>query len=220
MLATRRYRSGFPTCAIGSDLDFWQSGRYQITSQALYNRTMIILETERLTVRYLSVETDLEFVLRLLNEPSFLQYIGDKEVRTLNDAREYLLNGPIASYEKHGFGLYLVQLKNTGLPIGICGLIKRDTLADVDIGFALLPEFWNNGYTTEAAAAVFTYARDVLKIDRIVAITSPDNEASARVLNKLGLTFERVVDLGDAKPVKLFTPSDPIIKGADQSGNQ
>jgi RimJ/RimL family protein N-acetyltransferase len=167
---------------------------------------MIIFETERLVLRYLSVETDLEFVVRLLNEPSFLQYIGDKGVRTLDDAREYLLNGPIASYEKNGFGLYLVQLKNDGQPIGICGLVKRETLADVDIGFALVPEFWNKGYAAEAAGAVALYARDTLGIDRLVAITSPDNEASARVLNKLGLTFERLVDLGDGKPVKLFTP--------------
>ena len=180
---------------------------------------MIIFETERLVLRYLSERTDLEFILRLLNEPSFLQYIGDKGVRTLDDARGYLLNGPIASYEKHGFGLYLIQLKNRGLPIGICGLIKRDTLPDVDIGFALLPEFWNNGYTTEAAVAVFTYAQDVLKMDRIVAITSPDNEASASVLNKLGLTFDRLMDLGDGKPVKLFTRS-KSNKGADESGNQ
>lgn len=167
---------------------------------------MTVFETERLSLRHLSVETDLEFVLRLLNEPSFLQYIGDKGVRTLEDARQYLLTGPIASYEKHGFGLCLTELKNSGTPIGMCGLIKRDTLPDVDIGFALLPEFWNNGYAAEAAGAMIFYAHKTLRIDRIVAITSPDNEASGRVLNKLGLSFERLIDLGDGKPVKLFTP--------------
>jgi RimJ/RimL family protein N-acetyltransferase len=170
---------------------------------------MIVFETERLSLRYLSVETDLEFVLRLLNEPSFLQYIGDKGVRTLDDARQYLVTGPIASYEINGFGLYLVQLKVSGLSVGMCGLIKRDTLPDIDIGFALLPEFWNQGYALEAATGVAAYACNTLGIDRIVAIANPDNEASARLLNKLGLTFERLIDLGDGKPVRLFTPSEP-----------
>jgi len=168
---------------------------------------MIVLETERLILRHLSEDTDPEFVLRLLNEPSFLRYIGDKGVRTLDDARRYLVTGPIASYEINGFGLYLVQLKDSGLSVGMCGLIKRDTLPDIDIGFALLPEFWNQGYALEAATGVAAYANNTLEIDRIVAITDPDNEASARLLNKLGLTFESLIDLGDGKPVRLFTPS-------------
>jgi len=168
---------------------------------------MIVLETERLILRHLSEDTDLEFVLRLLNEPSFLRYIGDKGVRTLDDARQYLVTGPIASYEINGFGLYLVQLKDSGLSVGMCGLIKRDTLPDIDIGFALLPEFWNQGYALEAATGVAAYANNTLELDRIVAITDPDNEASARLLNKLGLTFESLIDLGDGKPVRLFTPS-------------
>src|SRR5205809_1402527 len=105
----------------------------------------MILETDRLQLRLLSVD-DAEFILRLLNEPSFIQNIGDRGVRTLDDARAYITNGPIASYEKHGFGLLLVQLKTTGTPIGICGLLKRDALPEPDIGYALLPEFWSNGY--------------------------------------------------------------------------
>ncbi len=176
------------------------------------------LETDRLTLRHLSVERDLQFILRLLNEPSFLRYIGDKGVRTLDDARQYLLTGPIASYEKHGFGLYLVQLKQSETSVGICGLIKRDMLPDVDIGFALLPEFWNNGYAAEAAAAVMSFATSSLGISRIVAITEPTNEASARVLQKVGLTFDRLIDSGDGKLVKLFTQGNN--KGADQSANQ
>jgi len=170
-------------------------------------------------LRQLSTETDLEFTLRLLNEPSFLQNIGDKGVRTLDDANQYLLTGPIASYDKNGFGLYLVQLKDSSVPIGMCGLIKRDTLPDVDIGFALVPEYWNHGYAIEAAAGVAAYAHNELGIDRIVAIANPENEPSARVLNKLGLAFERLIDLGDGKPVKLFTPSEIDNKGSLKNGN-
>ncbi len=103
-----------------------------------------LIETERLTLRKLSVE-DAPFILRLVNEPSFLQFIGDKGVRNLEDARQYILNGPVASYAQNGFGLFLVQLKTNQAPLGMCGLLKRETLEDVDIGFAFLPEFWNQG---------------------------------------------------------------------------
>jgi RimJ/RimL family protein N-acetyltransferase len=181
---------------------------------------MIVLQTDRLMLRHLNVNDDLEFILRLLNEPSFLRYIGDKNVRTIDDAREYLLAGPIDSYEKNGFGLYLVQLKGSNEKLGMCGLLKRDSLPGVDIGFALLPEFWQNGYALEAASGVMTYANESLGISRIVAITDPTNDASARLLGKLGLTFERLIDLGDGKPVKLFTQSEFNHKGVDESGNE
>ena len=167
---------------------------------------MFILETERLTLRHLSPETDVEFILRLLNEPSFLQYIGDKKVRTLDDARAYIRNGPAKSYEENGFGLYRVGLKANEHAIGICGLIKRDGLPEPDIGFAFLPEYWNKGYAHESAAEVMRYARDVLRLDRILAITSPDNEPSARLLEKIGLRFQRLIRLSeDADEVKLFS---------------
>lgn len=167
---------------------------------------MIILETERLILRKLSPD-DAEFVLALLNEPSFLRYIGDKRVRDLDDARQYILTGPVASYERNGFGLYLVELKENGIPIGISGLVKRDTLPDADIGFAFLPAYWSKGYAVESAAAVMNYAREVLGLTRIVAITSPDNEASAKLLGKIGLRFERMIKLSEAaEEVKLFTP--------------
>ena len=169
---------------------------------------MKVLETDRLTLRRLSVE-DAAFILDLLNQPSFLRYIGDKGVRTLDDARNFVLNGPMASYERFGFGLYLVEKKETRDPIGICGLLKRETLEDVDIGFAFLPQFWRRGYAFESAAAVLAHGRDVLRLDRIVAITSPDNDASIRVLNKIGLKFERMIKLSeDAPAVKLFAPGD------------
>ncbi|HMV86569.1 MAG TPA: GNAT family N-acetyltransferase [Blastocatellia bacterium] len=165
---------------------------------------MTILETERLTLRRLC-EADATFILKLLNEPSFLQYIGDKGVRTLDDARSYILAGPMEMYARLGFGLYLVQAKADGRSMGICGLIKRDTLPGVDIGFAFLPEFWGKGYAYEAAAAALNYGRDTLGFKRIVAITSPDNAASGRLLEKLGLRFERMIRLSEgAAEIRLF----------------
>ena len=166
---------------------------------------MRVLETERLVLRQLST-ADAEFILELLNEPSFLRFIGDKGVRTLEDARQYILNGPVESYEKNGFGLYLVGLKDKATAIGICGLVKRDPLPDADIGFAFLPAYWSKGYAVESAAGVMNYAREVLRLDRILAITSPDNEASAKLLGKISLRFERMIKLSeDASEVKLFT---------------
>jgi len=167
---------------------------------------VIVLETERLILRRLTTG-DAEFVLELLNEPSFLQYIGDRGVRNLEEAREYIVNRLVTSYERNGFGLYLVELKESRIPIGISGLVKRDALPDADIGFAFLPAYWSKGYAVESAAAVMNYARDVLGLTRIVAITSLDNEGSAKLLGKIGLRFERVIKLSeDAEEVKLFTP--------------
>src|SRR2546422_6429223 len=150
--------------------------------------SMIILETDRLVLRRLTVE-DAEFIFDLLNQPSFLQFIGDKGVRTIDDARNYILTGPIASYERFGFGLYLTELKPTQTPIGICGLLKRETLDDVDVGFAFLPQYWRQGYAFESASAVMAYGRGVFALGRIVALTSPHNDASVYVLNKNGLKF-------------------------------
>lgn len=167
---------------------------------------MNVLETERLVLSHLTPDTDAEFILRLLNEPSFLRYIGDKSVHTLADAQRYMIEGPIKSYETNGFGLYKVELKCDATPIGICGLVKRDTLPDADIGFAFLEEYWNRGYAVESAAAVLTYARATLQIGHILAITTPDNEASAKLLGKIGLKLERVIRLTEDSPeVKLFS---------------
>ena len=165
---------------------------------------MFVLETERLFLRQLSIE-DAEFILTLLNEPSFLRYIGDKKVRNSNDAQQYILNGPIASYKQNGFGLYRVELKESRVPIGMCGLIKREELPDVDIGFAFLPDYWNRGFASEAAAVVMNYAEQTVKLKRIVAITSPDNDASIKLLQRMGFTFECVITLAkDRESVKLF----------------
>jgi len=163
-----------------------------------------VLETDRLVLRLISTD-DAEFFLRLLNEPSFLRFIGDKKVRSLEDAHNYILNGPLQSYQRFGFGLYLVELKTTSVPIGICGLLKRDTLDDVDIGFAFLPEFWARGYGFESARALMAHERDAKGLKRILAITSPDNVGSVALLEKLGLKFERLMKLTeDAPEVKLF----------------
>ena len=155
---------------------------------------MIVLETERLFLRGLDV-ADAEFILALLNQPSFLRYIGDKKVRTVQDAEKYILNGPVASYERHGFGLCLVGLKDTHTPIGICGLLKREDLPDPDIGFAFLPDYWNRGFAFEAAAAVMEDARERLNLQRILAITNQDNESSIKLLQKLGMHVERLIKM-------------------------
>ena len=157
---------------------------------------MIVLETDRLVLRHLTLN-DAPFMVELLNEPSFLRYIGDRGVRSVQDARGYLLKGPIASYQRVGFGLYLTFLKESGDPIGICGLLKRETLPDVDVGFAFLPAYWRKGYAAESASAVLEQGRSRLGLKRVVAITSPDNAASIGVLEKLGLRFEGMTRLGD-----------------------
>ena len=165
---------------------------------------MKIIETERLILRQLT-EDDAAFIFELLNEPSWIQNIGDRHIRTLDDARAYIRNGPIASYARNGFGLYLVLLKETNESIGMCGLIKRDGLDDVDIGYALLPRFWSKGFAIEAAQATKLYAKDVIDLKKIVAIVDPANEGSIRVLEKLGMHFENMVRLSaDDIELKLF----------------
>jgi RimJ/RimL family protein N-acetyltransferase len=166
---------------------------------------MNILETERLNLRTLSADDDAEFVLELLNEPSFLQNIGDKGVRTIDDSRRYILEGPVDSYKRLGFGLWLVELKDSKLAMGMCGLVKRDALTDVDIGYAFLPRFWSMGYAYESASAVMSYARNVLGLKRLLAVANQDNTGSIKVLEKLGLRFERMVRLSvDGPEIKLF----------------
>ena len=157
---------------------------------------MKVLETERLILRRVTVEDD-EFILELLNDPAWLRFIGDRGVRTLDAARAYILNTLVSMYERLGFGLYLTELKGEGIPVGVCGLIKRDSLEDVDIGFAFLPEFRGKGYAYESASAVMAYGRRTFDLNRLVAITSPDNYDSARLLEKLGFKFEGTVKLSD-----------------------
>lgn len=150
----------------------------------------IVAETERLRLRLLTLD-DAAFMLELVNDPSWLRHIGDRGVRTLDDARAYLKTGPIGMVERHGFGLYAIELKSGSGPLGICGLIKRDTLPDVDIGYALLPAYVGQGYAFEAAQAALRLARERFCMRRLIAITTPENHASARLLLKLGMHFER-----------------------------
>jgi ribosomal-protein-alanine N-acetyltransferase len=164
----------------------------------------LVLETTRLTLRRLT-PADAPFILELLNDPSFLRYIGDKGVRTREDAVGYITAGPIASYERHGFGLFLVELKEGRVPIGICGLLKRDWLEDVDVGFAFLPRFWSQGYARESASAVLDFGRDRWRLARILAITSPDNVASIGLLTKVGFRLDRVARWPDERSeIKVF----------------
>lgn len=157
---------------------------------------MNLCEIKRLNIRHLK-ETDAPFILRLLNEKSFLDNIGDKNVRNINDAKDYLINGPFASYQKFGFGLNIVTLKSSETPIGICGLLKRDELKYPDLGYALLPEFFSQGYAKEAALAVLQYSRTYQHIKIVSAITLPDNTSSNNLLNKLGFVLKGSIRLYD-----------------------
>src|SRR5476649_614342 len=172
---------------------------------------MSVIQTPRVSLRELGFG-DAEFILELLNEAGFIRFIGDKGVRSLADARDYILQGPMDSYARHGFGLYAVCLRDAapngaavGTPIGICGLVKREGLSEPDVGFAFLSRFWSRVYAVESAAAVLVHAKRVLRLARIVAITSPDNAQSIAVLEKIGLKFERSIRLTDHSPeLKLF----------------
>ena len=165
---------------------------------------MPVLETPRLSLHRFTLN-DAEFALALVTDPDFVKFIGDKGVRTLDDARNYLKNGPLASYERHGFGLFKVVRRADAVPVGMCGLLKRDTLEDVDLGYAFLPAYRSQGLASEAAAGVIDYGQRAHGLTRIVAITDPDNQRSIRVLEHAGFRFERTVQLGaDSKPLGLF----------------
>lgn len=154
---------------------------------------MHLIETQRLNLRQLT-EDDWPFIFAVVNDPDFLRNIGDRGVRNEEDARRYIANGPQAMYREHGFGLYRVALKDD-TPIGLCGLIKREALPDVDIGFSLLPQFRGRGYALEAARAVMQYGREKIAFKRIVAIAVPENKPSVRLLEKVGLCAEGIIRL-------------------------
>lgn len=166
------------------------------------------LVTSRLQLRPLTLD-DAPFLLRQYNEPAFLRFIGDRGLHTLDDARRAITNGHQASYATNGFGMLLVELANTHTAIGVCGLVKRPALHDVDLGYALLPEYWGQGYAFEAAREVLWLAKHELGLPRVVAIVSPDNHASQRVLEKLGLSFVKLIRLnGEDQPATaLFAES-------------
>ena len=151
------------------------------------------IHTDRLVLRRFTLEDD-DFTMQLVNDPEWIRNIGNRNIRTLEDARTYLARGPLAQYERLGFGLYLVALKASGEPIGMCGLVKRDGLDDVDIGFAFLPAWRGQGFAEESARAVLAHARE-LGFDRVVAIVSPGNDPSIRLLRKIGMRAAGAVRL-------------------------
>jgi RimJ/RimL family protein N-acetyltransferase len=148
-----------------------------------------LLETQRLRLRKFDL-TDTAFILELLNSPGWLQFIGDRNVHSKEEAEKYLLNGPLKSYEENGFGLSMVIRKEDDLPIGMCGLLKRETLPHPDIGFAFLPDHSGKGYAIEITQALINHARAKWKIAKILAITLPTNQRSIHLLEKLGFRCE------------------------------
>ncbi|HEY3386682.1 MAG TPA: GNAT family N-acetyltransferase [Saprospiraceae bacterium] len=151
-----------------------------------------ILETSHLIVRKFNID-DAPFMLRLLNEPTWIQFIGDRNVRTVQEAEHYLMNGAIKSYKDNGFGFYIVVHKETGEPVGTVGFVKRPFLECPDYGFAFLPEYTGQGYAFEVSAAAMDYAEQILQLSRIEAITTPDNKRSIHLLVKIGFRFEKSI---------------------------
>jgi len=169
---------------------------------------VIILETERLVIRELDAARDAEFVFELLNTPKFIKYIGDRGVRSVEQARDFIENRYRRSYQDHGFGLYAVDVKADSIQVGICGFVKRDTLPEPDLGFAFLPQFEGRGFGFESADAVLRYGRIDLGITTVLAITSPDNEISGKLLEKLGFRFERLIEMPDGEVLRLYQNGD------------
>ncbi|WP_066248516.1 GNAT family N-acetyltransferase [Neobacillus drentensis] len=166
---------------------------------------MKVIETEHLILRWLTTD-DAAFILELLNDPSWIRFIGDRGVRTLEDAGNYIVTGPMEMYSRLGFGLFLTELKDAErTPVGLCGLIKRDGLEDVDLGFGFLGRFHSKGYGSEAAAATLAFGRDQIGLQRIVGITTVDNVASSRLLEKVGMKYEKMILLpNDTEELKLY----------------
>jgi RimJ/RimL family protein N-acetyltransferase len=164
-----------------------------------------VIETERLNLREMS-EADAEFVFEILNDPGFVRFVGDRGVRTHEAAARYINERFVESYRQNGFGLWLVETKDEKARAGICGLINRGALPGIEVGYAFLPPFRSKGYAFEAASAATVYARDVLRLSRLYAIVNPDNAVSIRVLEKLGMSYERPVRLtGEESDVSLFS---------------
>ena len=159
----------------------------------------MIVETKRLTLREINIE-DAAFILRLVNEPSFIANIGDKGVRNLDDAEGFIRDGYWTNQKRPGYGMFLVELKEGRVPIGGCGLLYRNTLDVTDVGFAFLPEYWNHGFAYEAAEAILNYGHLTLGIKKIVGLTTQDNLGSINLLKKLGMDLEKAVKMFDDDP--------------------
>jgi RimJ/RimL family protein N-acetyltransferase len=164
---------------------------------------MKILETKRLELHTLTLADD-AFIYELVNSPGWLQYIGDRNIRSLDEARHYIQNVHLEMYQKLGYGLWKVSIKEDHYPIGLCGLLKRDFLDQPDIGFAILPQYYRQGYTLEAGQAVLQFAREALSISSVCAITAPGNKASQQLLTKMGLKFSEESDLPEVGRCAIF----------------
>jgi len=162
-----------------------------------------VLETARLKLRAAAL-SDAPFFLALLNDPSWLANIGDRGVRSGSDAERYIRDTVQAPYQALGYGMYVVQLKSTGLPIGVCGLVKRDFLPAPDLGFALLPGFVGFGYASEAARAVVGHAQRALGIGQLYAIVKRGNQRSEKLLGALGFDRQGPCPIPDGTEVDLY----------------
>lgn len=172
---------------------------------------MFLLETERLQLSELR-PTDDRFIVELLNSPGFLAHIGDRGVRTCEDARGYIAHGPAASYATHGFGLWKATLRSDGTPVGMSGLLKRDELPFADLGYAFLPAHQGRGYASEAGAAALAFGFGSKRLASILAIVRPGNDGSVRVLEKLGMT-DRGIRQIDHQVLRVFGVDAPAPGG-------
>ncbi|MFI5185425.1 MAG: GNAT family N-acetyltransferase [Chitinophagales bacterium] len=171
---------------------------------------MEIIESKRLLLRPF-IPGDSNFILELLNTEGWLKYIGDRNVKTIQQANYYLENGPIKSYKVNGFGLSMVQLKENNKPIGMSGLIRRDYLDHPDIGFAFLPGYTGKGYAYEIAKEIIYYGFNRLQLQQILAITLPENSSSIRLLEKLGLRYQKKVISKDTNEELSLYSINPVI---------
>jgi len=164
---------------------------------------MLITETQRLTLRCLTL-TDAEFYLNLLNDPLWIKNIGDKGVHTIEAAREAIVSKHLAVQEKMGFSIYLVERTSDHAAIGLCGLVRREQLDEIDIGYGFLPEYRGQGYASEAVESMIDFAKEKLKLSRLLAIVSPHNLASSNLLKKQGFNFKEILHWQDKEAIELY----------------
>lgn len=163
------------------------------------------LETARLQLNWLT-ENDADLMLAIWNDPDFIRFVGDRGVRTLDEAREAMEAGVLKLYRDFGYGPYRMSLHNSDVPMGICGLFKRDNLEYPDIGYGLLPAFCASGYAYEAAQAVADHARDHMKLAELCAIVTPQNTRSVHLLEKLGMCAGESIRMpGDDEDVVVYS---------------
>lgn len=166
---------------------------------------MVLLESNRLLLREITLN-DADFIFKLMNDPAWIQNIGDREIYSVKDAEDYIQSKIFASYQENGFGFYVIELKDSQERVGSAGLVNREGLEHIDIGYALLPDYRGHGYAFEATKMIYDYGTKSLGLDKIVAIVNPKNQKSILLLEKLGLEFERMIVLPDTEEeIKLYS---------------